>query len=342
MVSYHFFFSMELVLLLNVVMEVCNDILNILTTVWFVKARLHSFLFGQNLCFCSLLSNISVSAQVSFGRDFEQQLSFCVEARATFCNLEPVLVQLIHVSTNPFIINADASSSVWCSNSCLNFQTVNRLAMETRRVMKGNHSRKTAAFVRVSGSVSISQGFPTACSHLCLEIYRRSSLRSSVVVCPGLCSLQLHHHPVPQQHLQSSQPLPALWSGGTGQSVSLSRWKLRFVSTFHSSWQVKASCSNVIFSGNSFVFPWLFIHLCTYILHLCLLFDLFYFRPPTPPYSWCLLEGSRQCSPWGSSLHQHWRQTTLLWEFPAGLCQQLPGHSSSHPCNVYFLSSVCF
>uniref|UniRef100_A0A8C6TGE5 VPS35 endosomal protein-sorting factor-like n=1 Tax=Neogobius melanostomus TaxID=47308 RepID=A0A8C6TGE5_9GOBI len=33
---------------------------------------------------------------VSFGRDFEQQLSFCVESRATFCNLEPVLVQLIH------------------------------------------------------------------------------------------------------------------------------------------------------------------------------------------------------------------------------------------------------
>ncbi|XP_047464640.1 VPS35 endosomal protein-sorting factor-like isoform X2 [Mugil cephalus] len=59
---------------------------------------------------------------VSFGRDFEQQLSFCVEARSTFCNLEPVLVQLIH--------------------------TVNQLAMETRRVMRGNHSRKTAAFVR--------------------------------------------------------------------------------------------------------------------------------------------------------------------------------------------------
>ncbi|XP_038125096.1 VPS35 endosomal protein-sorting factor-like isoform X2 [Cyprinodon tularosa] len=59
---------------------------------------------------------------VSFGRDLEQQLTFCVEARATFCNLEPVLVQLIH--------------------------TVNQLAMETRRVMRGNHSRKTAAFVR--------------------------------------------------------------------------------------------------------------------------------------------------------------------------------------------------
>nr|XP_033818830.1 VPS35 endosomal protein sorting factor-like isoform X2 [Geotrypetes seraphini] len=59
---------------------------------------------------------------VSFGRDFEQQLSFYVESRSMFCNLEPVLIQLIH--------------------------SVNQLAMETRKVMKGNHSRKTAAFVR--------------------------------------------------------------------------------------------------------------------------------------------------------------------------------------------------
>ncbi|XP_004086849.1 UPF0505 protein C16orf62 homolog [Oryzias latipes] len=65
---------------------------------------------------------------VSFGRDFEQQLSFCVEARAAFCNLEPVLVQLVH--------------------------TVNTLAMETRRVMQGSHSRKTAAFVRACAAYS--------------------------------------------------------------------------------------------------------------------------------------------------------------------------------------------
>uniref|UniRef100_A0AAY4CLV4 VPS35 endosomal protein-sorting factor-like n=1 Tax=Denticeps clupeoides TaxID=299321 RepID=A0AAY4CLV4_9TELE len=65
---------------------------------------------------------------VSFGRDFEQQLSFCVEARATFCNLEPVIIQLIH--------------------------TVNQLAMETRRVMRGSHSRKTAAFVRACAAYS--------------------------------------------------------------------------------------------------------------------------------------------------------------------------------------------
>ncbi|XP_051958239.1 VPS35 endosomal protein-sorting factor-like isoform X2 [Xyrauchen texanus] len=65
---------------------------------------------------------------VSFGRDFEQQLSFCVEARATFCNLEAVIIHLIH--------------------------TANQLAMETRRVMKGNHSRKTAAFVRACAAYS--------------------------------------------------------------------------------------------------------------------------------------------------------------------------------------------
>uniref|UniRef100_A0A6I8QAG6 VPS35 endosomal protein-sorting factor-like n=1 Tax=Xenopus tropicalis TaxID=8364 RepID=A0A6I8QAG6_XENTR len=59
---------------------------------------------------------------VSFGRDFEQQLSFYVETRSMFCNLEPVLIQLIH--------------------------SVNHLAMETKKVMKGNHSRKTASFVR--------------------------------------------------------------------------------------------------------------------------------------------------------------------------------------------------
>ncbi|TRY58965.1 hypothetical protein DNTS_033933 [Danionella cerebrum] len=68
------------------------------------------------------------SLSVSFGRDFEQQLSFCVEARATFCNLEPVIIHLIH--------------------------TVNQLSMETRRVMKGSHSRKTAAFVRACAAYS--------------------------------------------------------------------------------------------------------------------------------------------------------------------------------------------
>ncbi|XP_064636614.1 VPS35 endosomal protein-sorting factor-like [Lineus longissimus] len=60
--------------------------------------------------------------RISFGRDFEQQLSFFVEARASFTNLDAVLIQLI--------------------------QNVNKLSIETRAVVNGNHTRKTAAFVR--------------------------------------------------------------------------------------------------------------------------------------------------------------------------------------------------
>lgn len=81
-------------------------------------------------------------------------MSFCVEARATFCNLEPVLVQLIHVSLHPcvflflFVCAIFTDTHPQCS-PC-RFQTVNQLAMETSTVMRGSHSRKTAAFVRVS------------------------------------------------------------------------------------------------------------------------------------------------------------------------------------------------
>lgn len=35
--------------------------------------------------------------RVNFGRDFEQQLDFYVNARAAFSNLDPVLVSLVQV-----------------------------------------------------------------------------------------------------------------------------------------------------------------------------------------------------------------------------------------------------
>lgn len=59
---------------------------------------------------------------ISFGRDFEQQLLFYVDSRAAFSSLDPVLVELV--------------------------QDVNVLAMRTRQVVKGHHTRKTAAFVK--------------------------------------------------------------------------------------------------------------------------------------------------------------------------------------------------
>lgn len=60
--------------------------------------------------------------QVNFGRDFEQQLDFYVNARAAFSNLDSVLISLVHC--------------------------VCRLAMATWGVMRGQHTGKTAAFVR--------------------------------------------------------------------------------------------------------------------------------------------------------------------------------------------------
>lgn len=60
--------------------------------------------------------------RVDYGRDVEQQLSFYVEARGTFTNLDLVHAQLV--------------------------QNVNRLAVQTRQIVKGHHTRKTGSFVR--------------------------------------------------------------------------------------------------------------------------------------------------------------------------------------------------
>lgn len=66
--------------------------------------------------------------KISFGRDFEQQLTFYVEARATFSNLDIVIMQLV--------------------------QNVNLLAMRTRQIVKGHHTRKTSAFVKSCAAYS--------------------------------------------------------------------------------------------------------------------------------------------------------------------------------------------
>lgn len=59
---------------------------------------------------------------VYFGRNFEQQLNFYVEARAAFLNLDIVYITLIHC--------------------------VNELANNTNRIVKGQHTRKTSYFVK--------------------------------------------------------------------------------------------------------------------------------------------------------------------------------------------------
>ncbi|RZF44922.1 hypothetical protein LSTR_LSTR013788 [Laodelphax striatellus] len=60
--------------------------------------------------------------QVNFGQDLEQQLSYFVEARAAFTNLDSVHSTLV--------------------------QCVNKLSVNTGRIVRGHHTRKTASFVR--------------------------------------------------------------------------------------------------------------------------------------------------------------------------------------------------
>nr|XP_023017945.1 UPF0505 protein C16orf62 isoform X1 [Leptinotarsa decemlineata] len=69
---------------------------------------------GEILC--------STIRKVDYGRHFEQQLNFFVEARGAFSNIDMVLAELV--------------------------QQVNALSVNTRLVIKGIHTRKTADFVR--------------------------------------------------------------------------------------------------------------------------------------------------------------------------------------------------
>ncbi|CAH1102339.1 unnamed protein product [Psylliodes chrysocephalus] len=69
---------------------------------------------GEILC--------NVMRKVNYGRDFEEQLNFFVEARSAFSNIDIVLAELV--------------------------QQVNTLSVNTRQIMKGMHNRKTAEFVQ--------------------------------------------------------------------------------------------------------------------------------------------------------------------------------------------------
>lgn len=59
---------------------------------------------------------------VDHGRDFSEQLEFYVECRASFSNLDPVLCYLV--------------------------QSVDKLAVTTLNIVKGNHNKKTSGFIR--------------------------------------------------------------------------------------------------------------------------------------------------------------------------------------------------
>lgn len=78
-----------------------------------------------------LIGNLisSFIKSVNYGKKFEEQLLFYVEARSAFPNLDSVLYTLI--------------------------QCVNSLAIETRRIVNSNHTKKTAAFVKACSAYCV-------------------------------------------------------------------------------------------------------------------------------------------------------------------------------------------
>lgn len=50
--------------------------------------------------------------QIDFGKDFEQQLSFYVEVRASFSNLDAVLIYLVQVSDH---LDNKGLIDMWCA-----------------------------------------------------------------------------------------------------------------------------------------------------------------------------------------------------------------------------------
>ncbi|XP_065826063.1 VPS35 endosomal protein-sorting factor-like [Oscarella lobularis] len=106
------------------VFEPTNDPV-VISTLLYVGKVLHDSVNAlSNVDELRSTSNVIISfiRNIHFGKDFEQQLNFYVDARNNFTGLEPVLIVLV--------------------------QSVNHLAIRTRQVVNGHHTRKTAAFVR--------------------------------------------------------------------------------------------------------------------------------------------------------------------------------------------------
>lgn len=181
---------------------------------------------------------------------------------------------------------------------------VNQLAMETRKVMKGSHSRKTAAFVRVSLSPTPHRG-----EEVCLQLSPALLLSStqacaaySFITIPSLSNIfsRLNLYLLSGQVALSNQCL------SQGERNLLRSFWIDLFHFCHLPW---------IFSYTSF-------------------FDfLFYFSN-----SRCFPKSSSQCSTRGSSLHQRGGEVSPFRELPAGLYQQLPGHASRCPGDtIYFI-----
>lgn len=97
--------------------------------------------------------------RVDYGRDFEKQLSFYAEARAAFPNLDSVHIQLI--------------------------QCVNRLSVDTRKIVRGHHTRRTSAFVRACAAFCFITIPSLTLVHTRLQLYLLSGQVALLNQCLG-------------------------------------------------------------------------------------------------------------------------------------------------------------
>lgn len=241
--------------------------------------------------------------QVSFGRDFEQQLSFCVEARATFCNLEPVLVQLIHVSEHQFISSWLLLHST-CNLLIFIFIISRRLTSwqwKPEKWWKGITPEKRQPLSEWVLLYWDHRGKRALCCHYSDLISVQACAAYSFITIPSLSNIFSRLN----LYLLSGQVALA--------NQCLSQGERLFFLYF------QIDLSQIL--------------LFSLVLSPCSWFTLkFIFS-----ISWRFPQSSSQYLTRGSSLHQCGREISLFRELPAGLHQQLPGHTSRRPGNTNYL-----
>lgn len=97
--------------------------------------------------------------RVDYGRDFEKQLNFYAESRAVFPNLDSVHIQLV--------------------------QCVNRLSVDTRKIVRGHHTRRTSAFVRACAAFCFITIPSLTLVHTRLQLYLLSGQVALLNQCLG-------------------------------------------------------------------------------------------------------------------------------------------------------------
>lgn len=153
--------------LLNYHPEIISDpnlVHHILTLAGALHDTINAMTTGDERRQLSMLLT-SFIRRVDYGRDFEAQLEFYVNCRASFSNLDAVMSVLV--------------------------QCVCQLAMNTRAVVKGKHSSKTASFVRGCAAYCFITIPSVSSAHVRQRLYLLSASTALLNNCMGQADASL-------------------------------------------------------------------------------------------------------------------------------------------------------